>query len=226
MKERSRPSSKSSAARKSNTDGNRSRKEPIVRSRVVPVIDKHQQILQGALRTFLEYGYTGSSMDLVAQQSNVSKQTIYSHFRDKNGLFHALAEYLLSDTLPLQSDSDLLSLEPAAFLTVLAKLYFARMDRWEYQNFFRLVIAESARFPELGQLYVRKVQDPGNQLLIEYMKAHSELGFSDPESAARIFRGALASFVISEEILQGKLVTPLARERYVKSLVGLFLNSK
>lgn len=55
---------------------------------------KQEQILQGAIRVFLKEGYARSSMDRVSAEAGVSKQTIYSHFQDKEGLFKALIERL------------------------------------------------------------------------------------------------------------------------------------
>jgi len=51
---------------------------------------KTKQILKGALSQFLEYGYLGTSMDKIAYHAGVSKQTLYSHFGDKETLFKAL----------------------------------------------------------------------------------------------------------------------------------------
>ena len=51
---------------------------------------KQEMILQGAVRVFLQLGYAGTSMDRVASEAGVSKQTIYSNFQDKEGLFTAL----------------------------------------------------------------------------------------------------------------------------------------
>lgn len=48
---------------------------------------KRSQIVEAALETFLELGYEGASMNLVAERAGVIKQTIYSHFQDKQSLF-------------------------------------------------------------------------------------------------------------------------------------------
>ena len=56
---------------------------------------KRDQIMQGALRVFLQYGYEGTSMDRVASEAGVSKPTIYNHFKDKEGLFASLVEYVV-----------------------------------------------------------------------------------------------------------------------------------
>ncbi|MFK5947845.1 MAG: TetR/AcrR family transcriptional regulator, partial [Methylococcales bacterium] len=48
---------------------------------------KHKQILAAATNLFLENGFTSTSMDLIAKTANVSKQTVYSHFGNKDTLF-------------------------------------------------------------------------------------------------------------------------------------------
>lgn len=48
---------------------------------------KRDQIIASASKLFIEYGYPNTSMDKVAKEAGVSKQTVYSHFKDKESLF-------------------------------------------------------------------------------------------------------------------------------------------
>ncbi|MFT5277387.1 MAG: TetR/AcrR family transcriptional repressor of mexJK operon [Glaciecola sp.] len=54
--------------------------------------EKRKQILFCAGELFLEQGYDRTSMDAVAKQSGVSKQTVYSHFQNKDVLYTAVIE--------------------------------------------------------------------------------------------------------------------------------------
>lgn len=56
-------------------------------------LEKRKQILASAAELFLSMGFERTSMDAVAQKSNVSKQTVYSHFKNKDALFLAVIEY-------------------------------------------------------------------------------------------------------------------------------------
>ncbi|HEY9870632.1 MAG TPA: TetR/AcrR family transcriptional regulator [Candidatus Obscuribacterales bacterium] len=188
-------------------------------------MDKRAQILEGALRVFLTAGFNDTTMDRVAEEAGVSKQTIYTYFHSKERLFKELVEHLADRLFPADLPLPGSDLEPPAFLNKLAWAFFERMDRWQYQSFFRLVMAESARFPELVQIYVRRAVEPGTRLLEAYFVAHPSAGVSDPQAAARIFRSALASFALGQEILHGKHVLPLARERFVRALVDMVLGS-
>jgi TetR/AcrR family transcriptional repressor of mexJK operon len=44
---------------------------------------KRRAILEAATTVFLDTGYQGSSVDQIAAQAAVSKQTVYKHFADK-----------------------------------------------------------------------------------------------------------------------------------------------
>ena len=44
---------------------------------------KRAAILEAATEAFLQRGYLGTSMDEIAAQAAVSKQTVYKHFADK-----------------------------------------------------------------------------------------------------------------------------------------------
>ena len=50
---------------------------------------KAEAILHAASELFLSQGFQGTSMDAVAKRAGVSKQTVYSHFANKEELFKA-----------------------------------------------------------------------------------------------------------------------------------------
>ncbi|MGO4420407.1 TetR/AcrR family transcriptional regulator, partial [Streptomyces sp. MCAF7] len=53
---------------------------------------KRQAILEAAVAVFLSEGYTRASVDVIADEAHVSKQTVYNHFGDKQRLFLAAVE--------------------------------------------------------------------------------------------------------------------------------------
>lgn len=185
--------------------------------------EKREQILQGAIQVFLNHGYAGTSMDRVATAAGVSKQTIYSHFQDKEGLFTALVERVTIHRLQHELGMDDLCGEPEVLLQQIAMIFLHKLGNQEYLNLFRVLIAESARFPELAQLYSRTVIHKGRQMLSAYFRSHPELNITDPEAAAHIFSGSLVSFLLSQEILYGKLVSPLEGERVIQELIALIV---
>ena len=173
---------------------------------------------------FFQCGYAGTSMDRVAATAGVSKQTIYSYFKDKEGLFVALIERVTIRSFQDEFGPEPDKGEPALLLQRLATKFLAKMGDQEYVALLRVVIAESARFPELAQLYVRTVIQRSCTCLSLYFQSHPELNIPDPEAIARIFFGSLAAFIMTQEILHGHQTMPMENERLINSLINLILN--
>lgn len=185
---------------------------------------KREQILQGAMQVFLERGYAGTSMDRVAAVAQVSKQTVYSHFKDKKGLFTALIEQMTIQRFQIRFGTDFFGEPPDLLLRQLAELMLEKLDDPQFLAFFRLIIAESARFPELAKLYIQTVIQFGHSRLGQYFAQHSELQISDPDATVRVFFGSIAAFILAQGVLHGQEVMPIAKERLVNTLVDLIVS--
>ena len=185
--------------------------------------DKAKQILHGALPEFLKHGYNRTSMDKVAKSAGVSKQTLYSYYSDKDGLFTALIQDLAFEKFQILWSKPLEG-EPE---TVLREIAYRLLDNVSDQNhlkFARLILAESDKRPDLSQLFLKTVAKPSIEILTNYFQEQEEFNFADPEATAMIFIGSLIHYVINQELLHGKEVIPMDKERYVKNLIGLVLN--
>ena len=186
---------------------------------------KHEQILQGATRVFLQEGYARTSMDRVSAEAGVSKQTIYSHFRDKEGLFKALIERLTVACFQSVFNVEDLQGEPAILLRHVAELYLTKVvENPDYVGLLRLIITESQSFPELAKLYTQTVVQRGRQILVQYFVYHPELSIVDPEAMAHIFFGSLVSYVIVQEILYGNELGFLSRDRLLNTLINVVIS--
>lgn len=184
--------------------------------------ERREKILEGALRAFLSHGYA-VSMDTIANETGVAKQTLYSYFKDKQSLFGALMDRALDRFVSAGLTHDILTLEPSQILRKITQAALSRMDDWEYVSLLRLVIGESGRFPELAELYLSRLIRPGTQKLAAYIASNEQLRFADAEATARIIHGSLIHFIVVQEILNGKHTMPLARERMSNALVDLVL---
>jgi AcrR family transcriptional regulator len=189
--------------------------------------DKPEQILQGAMQVFLQYGYAETSMDRVAAQAGVSKHTIYNYFEGKEALFVALFERLTLSHFQMEFGCELPASDPPAqVLRRLAEIFLARMDDPEYIAFVRLLFAESGRFPELAQLYLKEICHKGDECIGAYLKEHPDLNLPDPETTARIFTGALVSFILSQGVLHGHQLQAFSKEAFVTDLIGMALSDR
>ena len=50
-------------------------------------MNKKELVISSARKLFSEYGYKKVSMDEIAKESNVTKKTIYTYFKDKESMF-------------------------------------------------------------------------------------------------------------------------------------------
>lgn len=114
--------------------------------------EKRSAILCAATRLFLERGLQGTSMDAVAREAGVSKQTVYSHFENKDELFQAcikgkIAEYGFGEDGEPGTD------DPRETLLRLARRFMALIFDPEVIAMHRLVLAEAPNFPRIAALF-------------------------------------------------------------------------
>jgi AcrR family transcriptional regulator len=179
---------------------------------------KAAQILNGALPEFLERGYAGATMDRVAQMAGVSKQTLYSYYADKEGLFAALVQKIAEEkyrmvwATPLQG-------KPEKVLRELAHRLLSEAEDEDYVNFIRMMMAESGKRPELAQVFIINCAKPAVDSLTEYLTQCSDLKIKDPEATARIFIGSLIHYLIVQVMFHGAEIIPMSVERIIDQLI-------
>ena len=203
------------------------RRKQVVSEKAPVLTAKAKAILGGAMREFLAHGYAATSMDRVAAAAAVSKATVYSHFKNKEGLFDALVRQLVERRFrPILHAvlDDAVPDQPAIALRRLATnmLDSVSTDR-KLQAFMRLVVGESGRFPELANAYVSHLVKPVIHALTRYFKSQPQLKLPHAEAAARIFLGTLVYYVLVQEVLGGKQILPMKREQLIDSLLSLLL---
>jgi TetR/AcrR family transcriptional repressor of mexJK operon len=179
---------------------------------------KQAAIVQAALDLFLAQGYAATSMDAVASQAGVTKQTVYRYYPSKEELFTAVMAKIRTD-------------EPPAYAFGDADL------NTELNNFGRDLLAFHLRPAALG-VYRMMLSEGGQEgLLKPFMQAgparvmkplmaflqqrHPKL--EDTAFPAQMF----ASMVLvprNQLIMQGKgRITRAEQEQHVAKVVRLFL---
>lgn len=192
--------------------------------------DKHHAITQAASDMFLAEGFDRVTLDQIAQRAGVSKQTIYSHFADKEALFKAICTELTERlTIPLRksaSEGDLRST-----LTRLGEDALAMMLHPASLDLHRLVMTAAVRFPELGHVAyeagaMRMIHDLST-LLVQRSQIGDGLEEPITEDRARVlaeqFIGMLRGFHQVRGLLSIKPATVARRSDYVRDCVDLLL---
>ncbi|BAC89954.1 TetR/AcrR family transcriptional regulator [Gloeobacter violaceus] len=186
--------------------------------------ERREQTLRAAMAVFVEHGYTGTSMDMVAAHTGLSKPTLYSHFQDKEGLFSELIARVTIRRSFLLLQPGLFDAPTAVVFARQAEALLAKIDDPEYHAVVRLVLREAVRFPELGRLYTRTVMQPGFRLLGTFLQ-HCRPRRLPPATLTVLYCTPLIGFVLLHALLGGSRWFPVERERYSACLVRLLTGS-
>lgn len=116
---------------------------------------KRQSVIDAAARLFKTHGYGQVSMEAVARDAGVSKATLYAYFASKDQLFASIiggacGRIAFEDGVFEAAPEDL----RATMIVIGGKLLRFLLNP-DTQALQRVVIAESARFPELGAAFLR-----------------------------------------------------------------------
>jgi TetR/AcrR family transcriptional regulator, mexJK operon transcriptional repressor len=154
---------------------------------------KHDAILDAARRVFLREGYS-ASMDLVAAESGVSKQTVYNHFGSKEGLLRAIVDHVSGELLDVLVERGGAPADPAATLEAVARRFLDMLLTPSHLALHRMLVAEAPRFPDLAREIYLGGPAHGARELAHYLAQESRKGtlaVADPALAAEQFFGAL-----------------------------------
>jgi TetR/AcrR family transcriptional repressor of mexJK operon len=161
---------------------------------------KRAAIVEAAKRVFLREGFARASVDVIAAEGGVSKQTVYNHFGDKERLFFAVIESVQGGPAADQEraldaffDADA---APAVALRALGQRLVATLYRGDLAALRRLMVAEVAHYPQLRLAWARGGPLSLMIRLTSYLVRQVERGALDvprPERAARQFIALLGS---------------------------------
>lgn len=148
------------------------------------------QVLEGARTVFLRDGFEGASVDDIAREAGVSKATLYNYFPDKRILFIEVAKAECCRQEEAHDEMMAHSAPPEEALRVAADRMMRLILSPFGRNVFRVCVAETERFPELG----REFWDSGPARIRAKMIAYfeqamerGELQIEDVELAADQF---------------------------------------
>lgn len=188
---------------------------------------KFDQVLAGARTVFLRDGFEGASVDDIAREAGVSKATLYSYFPDKRLLFMevAKAECRRQADAAVELTAD--ALPPAEVLTAAAR----RLTGFLVSDFglkvFRICVAETDRFPELGHEFYHSGPRLVHDRLSAYLRsavARGELVIEDIDLAADQFAELCKTGLHNRALFgMGKCCKPADIDRTITGAVQMFL---
>lgn len=161
--------------------------------------DRQAAILAEARETFHQFGYGGTTMDLVAARCKISKQTLYRLFASKTELFMAIIAEHRAAMLALPRPLG----ESMPLAETLAEIFMVDIDETaerDREAFVHFIVRESLQFPEVATLLHTHGIAHSRRMLADWLKDQVDRGriaLGDPLSGARMLMdmvfGAMAS---------------------------------
>lgn len=168
---------------------------------------KREAILDAAKASFVDNGYAATSMDMVAAKAGVSKATIYAHFQSKDELFGAMIRRRC-DTLACELDAVRVSetLDARTTLTTVAQKLLVMLLDPDTLGIYRMVVAESARHPDLAKVYFDSGPSRGKERMAEVLHTLNRRGLLQVPDVWRAL---------------DQLIGMLRGEHFTRALLGL-----
>jgi AcrR family transcriptional regulator len=136
---------------------------------------KRRQILDGARAVFMDLGFDGASMGVIARAAGVSKGTLYVYFADKCRLFEAIVEQE-----NLEQGKLAFNFDPARDVETTLKefgaAYIQLVCRPGGGSAIRTVMAIAERMPDVGRRYYAHVLENTINRLAGYLEVHVAAG--------------------------------------------------
>ncbi len=188
---------------------------------------KYDQVLAGARQVFLSQGFEGANVDDIARVAGVSKATLYSYFSDKRLLFLEVAR---TECRRQADDAEAKIAKGVPVREALMSVAHTLVDFFSSDFFlriYRIFVAESERFPELGRAYYESGPLLGRARLNEYLRdavARGELQIGDTELAADQFiELCKAAFFNRRIFCIENALSEVEKDRVVNGAVEMFL---
>lgn len=187
---------------------------------------KRLAIMRAASSHFMSEGYERTSMDAIAQRAGVSKQTVYSHFENKDALFReCILDKIRRYGLDMQDFGADTPLHDVLMIT--GRRFLDLLSDEDVVSMYRLLIAETTAFPKLAQTFWEtgpaQTLDAIARFLAERC-ACGECDIRDPRQAASDFLCLVESHYLKRRLMRH--ITEIdadEREAHVARCVDQFL---
>ncbi|AKG33518.1 TetR/AcrR family transcriptional regulator [Paenibacillus durus] len=183
------------------------------------VVDRRQQVIKAAAKSFSLFGYKATTMDQVAKIANVGKGTIYTFFSNKEQLFD---EILHSVILEMKNIADREIRRDKPFFDNLQRVLDALLD---FRSEHELIIKLSQEKREFGTLQAQEGLDKIEGAIIAYLEREVEYAISKNEIKPcdpKVISVVMLKLYVTLTAELNKLQAPLSKEE-IKSYFRLIL---
>lgn len=188
---------------------------------------RRRKIVRAAVELFMKKGYEGASVDEIAFAAGVSKQTVYSHFDNKETLFVMTVAAKVRETgiNPKLFDHDA---PPEDMLLEIGRRFISMVTSSEAVRLNCVCTGSAEAHPELGRLFFQHGPLQTVAMVADYLDAQHRRGrlyVESPERAA----WQLVCMLRAEAQMRSQfnLRPPPTKKTaaYVRSCVRMFLRA-
>ncbi|WP_150291963.1 TetR/AcrR family transcriptional regulator [Sphingobium estronivorans] len=134
---------------------------------------KGLRILDMAAAIFARDGYTGTSIDRIAEAAHVGKPTIYARYGSKADLLKSVIQHVLDNHLADIGEEGL-SQPMDVGLTVILTNIIAASTEPVFLGVFRLFLSDAIKFEEIFEAFRATMENQTKKRLITYIARHPE----------------------------------------------------
>ena len=132
-----------------------------------------ERILDAAAKVFLERGFSGASLEDIAEAACAGKPTIYARYASKETLFAAVIERLVRRNTGIEAIACGGATIPERLETAAASI-LTRLLRPEPIGLIRVAVAEARRFPDLATSVSRMARERQTEGLARILAEFAE----------------------------------------------------
>lgn len=195
---------------------------------------KREQVLDGARRVFMREGFAAASTDVIAREAEVSKRTLYAYYPSKEELFADVLRELTVENPQTRVLESVQRIDPrsaeelrAALSRLAQKLMSTIMDP-DYLALLRTIIADSHRFPKLGEIFRSTVPERGigeGSAMIQRAQRNGVAVQGDPEVMMRMFMGPLLTYALTEGLFRPESRPQPPAPEKIEEIVELYMKA-
>jgi AcrR family transcriptional regulator len=155
------------------------------------------EILDAALTVFSARGFAAAKLDDVAKEAGVSKGTLYLYFASKEALFEAMALELMRVPVLAQLETIAKAATATEAFRQLIQFMTRMLEDPRRSALPKLIIAESAGFPQLAEIWLKNVIQPVRQRLVQLIEAGMASGEFRKVDAWETTKLVMAPFLLT-----------------------------
>jgi TetR/AcrR family transcriptional regulator, mexJK operon transcriptional repressor len=196
-----------------------------------PASSRADTILNAARTIFLAHGFSAATTDMIQREARVSKSTVYAAWPTKEALFAAVVQRECGQFAHSLRHMEFESDDITRSLTTLARAYLNLIVSPMGLALYRVIVAETPRFPELGRTFFAAGPEVVAGIVGQFLERAAARGQIDVQAVGYTTAAKLFIGIVRGEAQLECLTHPDARpsaaqiDRWVEAAVHTFVSA-